>query len=278
MYGVVSWFGTLLHELSHATVLLLSGHGIKEFNVRVETGHVTPRRTPRGAVAFLGFLVAALAPLFVPPLLVLLLAAFLLDSNLFQFAPGAPGLAAGWTLLADFAQAFPLRLLAVLGNLDLATPAGLGVLAAVLLGIPGARPSHVDEKGQKTGDVAVLRARIREKPLPFVAFLLLLYAASFATLLWPAAYWVPVQAVWALAITGIVLALFGSLWWSLAGLDGRVTPLLSWVGFAAFVAVQVLARRVALPKEATLLWVNLASLAAWLLVSLALSTVARRRR
>ena len=49
LYAIVSWFGTLLHEVSHATVLLLSGHGVKEFRAGVETGHVLPARM-RGGV------------------------------------------------------------------------------------------------------------------------------------------------------------------------------------------------------------------------------------
>ena len=279
IYVIVSWFGTLLHELSHAAVLLLSGHGIREFRAGVETGHVQPATMRRGAFPFLFFLVAALAPLFLPPLLALLLLAFLLDPTLLQFAAGAPGLTAAWDLLVSFASDFPLRLLRGLANLDLAQPAHIGVLAAVLLGIPGARPSHVKSRWHGAeGDVAVLRQRIRQNPLPFLAFLLLLYAASFLTLLWPAAYWIPIQFVWAMAFTGILLALVGSAWWSLAGLDGRVSPLLAWVGFACFVAVQVLARQVALPAGTTLLHVNLASLAVWLLASLGLGIVARRSK
>ncbi len=279
VYAIVSWFGTFLHEVSHALVLLLSGHGIKQFRAGVEKGHVTPATMRKGPVSFLFFLVAALAPLFLPPLLVLVLLAVFLDPGLFTFAHGGPGLQVAWDLLVSFGMDFPLRLVRDLGDLDLARPAHLGVLAAVLLGIPGARPSHVKSRWHgPEGDIAVLRARIRENPLPFVAFLLILYLASFLTLVWPEAYWVPLQAVWAMAIAGIVLALFGSLWWSLAGLDGRVTPWLAWLGPASFVAVQVAARVVALPAGTTFLQVNLASLAAWLLVALVLGAVARRSK
>ncbi|MEK6986005.1 MAG: hypothetical protein AABX89_06460 [Candidatus Thermoplasmatota archaeon] len=277
IYSTVSWFGTLLHEISHATVLLLSGHGIREFRAGVETGHVTPATMRKGPLSFLFFLVAALAPLFIPPALVLALLFFFVDETLFQFTSGGPGLQAAWDLLVAFGADFPLRLLRSLANLDLAQPAHIAILAATLLGIPGARPSHVTAKGKKEGDVAVLRARIRENPLPFIAFLILLYAASFLTLLWPAAYWLPLQAVWAIATTGTVLALVGALWWSLAGLDGRVTPWLAWGGFAAFVAVQLGARFVTLPASITLVHINGAALAAWLVVSLGLGAVARRR-
>lgn len=277
IYATVSWFGTLLHEMSHATVLLLSGHGIREFRAGVETGHVTPATMRKGPLSFLFFLVAALAPLFLPPALVLALMFFFVDGSLLEFASGGSGLQAAWDLLVAFGLTFPLRLLRGLANLDLAQIAHLAILAATLLGIPGARPSHVTAKGKKEGDIAVLRSRIRENPLPFVAFLLVLYAASFLTLLWPAAYWLPLQAVWAIAATGITLALIGALWWSLAGLDGRVTPWLACGGFAAFLAVQIGARLVALPTSVTFAHINGAALVAWLVVSLGLGAVARRR-
>src|SRR5688500_9253979 len=48
LYAIVSWFGTFLHEVSHATVLVLSGHGIKEFRAGVEEGHVLPARAQIG--------------------------------------------------------------------------------------------------------------------------------------------------------------------------------------------------------------------------------------
>src|SRR5207244_4244981 len=99
LYAVVSWFGTFLHEVSHASVLLLSGHG------------------------------------------------------------------------SDLA------------SLDLARWPHLGVFLLVLLAMPASRPSHVKGSrfhGSKSeGDIPVLRQRIRQQPLLFVAFLALLYGAHF---------------------------------------------------------------------------------------------------
>ena len=58
LYAIVSWFGTFLHEVSHASVLILSGHGVKQFRAGVEEGHVIPARA-RGGVWTLTFIVAA---------------------------------------------------------------------------------------------------------------------------------------------------------------------------------------------------------------------------
>lgn len=282
IYSIVSWFGTLLHELSHATVLLLSGHGISRFRAGVEEGHVLPSRMRTGGLGMLSFLVAALAPLFIPPLLVLLALLFLVDRSLLVFPAAGPGLQPALEGLRQVLLDYPVRLLSAMGNLDLARAPHLAVFLLILLGIPGSRPSHV--KGSRfhgtgdEGDVAALRAHIRRHPLPFAAFLLLLYAAYFLVLVLPAAYWIPMGGLWALALTGIVLALFGSLWWSFAGLDGRVTPLLAWAGFAAFIAVQVGARLAPSPMALSVLQANLLSLAAWLAVSLLLGLVLPRRR
>ncbi|MCA1811398.1 MAG: hypothetical protein LC623_05245, partial [Halobacteriales archaeon] len=92
LYAVVSWFGTLVHEVSHASVLLLGGHGISQFRAGVERGHVTPSRVKTRGIGMLSFLVAALAPLFVPPLLVLVALLLLVDRGLVTFPAAAPGL------------------------------------------------------------------------------------------------------------------------------------------------------------------------------------------
>lgn len=277
-YAVVSWFGTLVHELSHATVLLLSGHGISQFRAGVERGHVTPARVRTRGLGMLSFLVAALAPLFVPPLLVLLGVLFLVDRSILVLPAPGPGLEPALDALKAVLLQFPLRLLQALAQLDLARWPHAALLALLLLALPGSRPSHVKGSrfhGPGEGDVPVLRAHIRSHPMPFLLFLLLLYAAYFLTLVLPAAYWWPIGAVWALALTGIVLALLGAGWWALAGLAGRTHVLLGWLGPAAFVAVQVGARTLQpTPAVAT---INLLSLAAWLAVGLLLATVARRR-
>jgi hypothetical protein len=278
LYAVVSWFGTLVHELSHASVLLLSGHGISQFRAGVERGHVMPSHVKTRGLGMLSFLVAALAPLFVPPLLVLVAVVFLLDRSILVLPAPGPGLQPALDALKEVLLEFPLRLVQALAHLDLARWQHVALLALVLLALPGSRPSHVKGSrfhGPSEGDIPVLRAHIRKHPVPFLLFLLLLYVAYFLTLVFPAAYWIPIGAVWALALTGIVLAFVGAAWWALFGLAGSVHPLLGWLGPAAFVAVQVGARM--LDPAPAVAAINLLSLAAWLAVGVVLFLVARRR-
>lgn len=276
LYNTVSWFGTFIHEISHASVLLLSGHGIKEFRAGAETGHVLPARMAKGSVGFLFFLVAALAPLFIPAALVLGGLLLLVDTNLLHWlTPTTATLGGVADVLRQTLVQLPLALVSAIGHLDLARPQHAAMLLLILLASPAARPSHV--KGSRfhgtkdEGDVAVLRQRIRQRPLPFLLFLIVLYGAALAADLWfPPAYWFPVEAIWAVALTGIVIALVSALWWTLVGLDGRTKWFLGWLGFAAFLAVQVAGR---LPPLALMdvLTLNLVSLGAWLLVGLALA-------
>lgn len=278
LYAAVSWFGTLIHEMSHASVLLLSGHGISQFRAGVERGHVMPTHVKTKGVGMLSFLVAALAPLFIPPLLVLLGVLFLVDRSILVLPTPGPGLEPALGALQEVLLEFPLRLLQALAQLDLARWQHAALLALVLLALPGSRPSHVRGSrfhGNAEGDIPVLRAHIRKHPIPFILFLLLLYAAYFLTLVVPAAYWLPIGAVWALALTGVVLALVGAAWWGLFGLAGSVHPLLGWLSPAAFVAVQAGARLLdPVPEVAA---INLLSLAAWLAVGALLFVIARRR-
>ncbi|MHB8632503.1 MAG: hypothetical protein ACYDBQ_00860 [Thermoplasmatota archaeon] len=276
LYHVVSWFGTFVHEVSHALVLVLSGHGIREFRAGSEQGHVLPARIARGPVGFLFFLVAALAPLFIPPLMVV--------AALWALHPPPPLLVDGgatWAgavaVMRHLAVDLPAWLASAAVGLRLANPWGLAAFLLILLAIPGARPSHV--KGSRfhpgdEGDVAVLRRMVRHNPWPLLAFLALvvgLYVACVVAV--PALsewYWIPFEAVAGLAVVGSLLALFGTLWWGAMGLSGRAGRWWAWLVPAGFAAAQVLLASRG-PEVA-----NLASLAAWLAVGLALRLVLPR--
>lgn len=279
LYNVVSWFGTLIHELSHASVLLLSGHGIREFSVKVERGFVTPSRMRRGPVSFLFFLVAALAPLFVPPVLVLLAMAWVDGHGLVAYVIPAQGLAPAAGALQAMVLQLPRDLVLRLAHLDLSRWQEAVILAAVLLGMPSARPSHV--KGSKfhgekdEGDIAVLRSRIRQNPWPLIVFLLVLYGGYFAAMAtWPAGYWVPLETVWALAVTGIVLALVGSALWALMGMAARTYWILGWLGPAAFAATWIILHRLGWSS----LHINGLGLAVWFVVALLSAVLVPKRR
>jgi hypothetical protein len=259
LYAIVSWFGVFLHEVSHASVLLLSGHGIREFRAGMEQGHVLPARMRRGPLGFLFFLVAALAPLFIPPLLFLAALLWLTGSHGFVFSIPAPGLEGALDGLQHSLVEVPLRIATALASLDLRTWQGGLLLVLALLAMPSGRPSHVKASrfhGKDEGDVAVLRQQIRRNPWYFLLFLGLLYGAYFLHEFYPPAYWYPFQALWAVALTGVALAILGTLWWGLIGLGARTKALVWWLGPASFAVVQVLAPMEPLQRNgvALLVW------------------------
>jgi hypothetical protein len=277
MYAIVSWFGTFLHEVSHATVLVLSGHGLKEFRAGVEEGHVLPSRM-RGGVGMLFFLAAALAPLYIPPLLALLAIYLVLGVAPIPFSVGGDGVQGVWDAIRPVLLDLPADLAVAIAGLDLADWRHALVLAIVLLGAPGSRPSHVKSRFHSKGDggdVAALRRHIRHHPLVFVAFLAVVYGAYFLAQWLPEAYWYPLEAVWAVAVAGIVLALFGALFWGLVGLDGRASAIVAWLGPASFVLVQVLGRAMAWPVSTMQL--NGIAVLTWAVVALVLAAVLPRR-
>ena len=277
LYAIVSWFGTFLHEVSHATVLVLSGHGLKEFRAGIEEGHVLPGRM-RGGVGMLFFLAAALAPLYIPPLLALLTFWLVLGILPDPFTVGGEGLDGVWDAARHVLLELPKDLLLAIAGLDLAQWRHAVAFAVVLLFAPGSRPSHVKthfhSKGDG-GDVVALRRHIRRHPLPFLLFLAAVFGAYWLTRWLPEAYWYPLEAVWAVAVAGIVLAAFGAAFWTLVGLDGRVLPVVAWLGPASFAAVQVLGRMMDWPLSVMML--NGVAVAVWLVVSLVLGLVLPRR-
>lgn len=277
MYAIVSWFGTFLHEVSHATVLLLSGHGLKQFRAGVEEGHVLPSRM-RGGVGMLFFLAAALAPLYIPPLLALLAIYLVLGVAPIPFQVGGEGLGGVWEAIRPVLVDLPTDLALAIAGLDLADWRHAIVLAVVLLGAPGSRPSHVKSRFHSKGDggdVAALRRHIRHHPLPFILFLAGVFGAYFASEWLPEAYWFPLEAVWAVAVAGVVLALFGALFWGLVGLGSRASSLVAWLGPATFALVQVAGRAMGWPVTVTQL--NGIAVLAWAVAALALALILPRR-
>lgn len=280
-YNVVSWFGVLLHELSHAFFLVMGGHGIRQFRVGVDAGHVTPRQARRGPLGLMTFLLAAMAPMFTAPAAILALLLLLVAPGLLDPVSAGPGLQpAVDAFTVTFRDFLPGLLLALVG-LDLAAPAGLSVFLLAVLALPSSRPSHV--KGGKgeadEGDIAVVRQKIRRQPVPFIVFVLLVYALYFALVPFaPAWYWTGFQLLWGTAAVGIVLATLGGVgWWGVAQ-GGRITPLLGWLPVAVALAVQVLPRVVEVPGlTGSPLWMNLASLAVFAVLTAALASTAARR-
>lgn len=279
-YNIVSWFGVLLHEISHATLLLLGGHGIRNFSVKVDQGHVTPRQVRRGPLGTISFIAAAMAPIYAAPGIILLLVILLLDPDLIPFARDATGLRPALEVLEATAVDVPLRLLDVLVGLDVTTAAGAAVCILAIFAMPAARPSHVKKRGEADeGDIAVVRRTVRRHPIPVLVLLAVVYLAYFAVVPFDAAwYWAPWQVIWAVALVGIVLAVMGGLGWYAVALTGRIQWLFAWVPYAAAMAVQVVPRLEGSGLGDVPVWViNLATLAAFLALALGLYSVAPRR-
>lgn len=274
-YNVVSWFGVLLHELSHAIVLLLGGHGIRDFSVKVDEGHVTPKQVRKGGLGTLTFIAAALAPMVAAPAVILALVLLLLDPNLLPWSNNATGLTGATEVLQVTLVEAPQRWLSVLVGLDITTIAGGVIAAMAVLALPAARPSHVKKKGEPDeGDIAVVRRLIRRRPLPVIAFMLVVYASYFAIAAGQVAYyWIFWQTIWGVAVTGILFGLLAGLGWYAVAWTGRIQPWAAWLPYAAVVAVQYLGRQ----QHLELWWVNAASMGAFVLLAIGLRSLAGRR-
>lgn len=277
-YSIVSWFGTLIHELSHATILLLTGHGIKGMRVRSESGVVSPRHERRGTIGFLSFLAAALAPIYLPPLLILMLAWWLLDRGLITTLNVADlGAAKDAGLL--LVQEYPMQLLRALGGVDVTTWQGALMAFLLLVALPSARPSFV--KGSKyhgeddQGDIAVVRRRLRRRPWPLVGFFAVLYGLIFLTPWIGVGYWSAVALLWKTALTGILIALLGAIIWRTYAAAGGIIRPLGWIALLVPIALQVLAR--VIDWKFTLAQSNGMSLFLWVMVTLTLRVLAPRK-
>lgn len=274
-YNVVSWMGVFLHELSHAFFLLLGGHGIKDFKVRTDGGHVTPHQVRRGPIGLLTFLVAALAPMFVAPTILFLTAWLLLDRGLIDPASAGLGWEAAWPVLRDTATNLPVDLGRILLGLDVTTWAGATVALLAVFAMPSARPSFVPGgRGERDeGDIAVVRRKVRNHPLP-VLVVIAAAIGSYALVAWqPTWYWGAWQVAWSISLTATLLALLLGLGWAAVAWAGRIRAWLSWIPLALAVGAQVLARQADAP-----LWLaNLLTVAVFALVALGLWLVAPRR-
>ncbi len=262
-YNIVSTFGVLLHELSHAVVLLLTGHGVREFHVRPDEGHVMPRRRFRNGLGDVAFVAAAFAPMFVVPLVVLVALHLLLGHPW----PGGGAPAAGWDATIDAARdgllATAQDLTVAVASLNLTQWQHASVLGLMLLAAPGLRPSHVKEEGQDVGDIAVIRSIIRRRPLPFLLLAALVLAAFFVP--WGAAYWLPARLVAAVGVVGILTALLGAVVWTTVAFATRTRPVVAWIPMAAGIGVQWLGRAADWPMAT----INGVGLAVWVVLTVA---------
>ncbi len=273
-YNVVSWFGVLLHEISHAVVMLLGGHGIRGFKVGVDAGHVTPKQVRKGPLGTLTFIAAALAPMVAAPAAI---TAFLLIGRPLPDTSAAHGFVGIRDNLEYIATDILQRLAFDVAGMDLTTWMGATLFALAVFAMPSARPSHVRNKGEADeGDIAVVRRLIRQRPWPVLAFWLVLYGAYFAIVPFaPAAYWLGWQLVWSIGLVGTTLAVLMGLVWYAVAWTGRVQAWVAWLPYAAAIAVQVGGRLLDVPGG--VLVINAASIVVLLGLAWSLRMMAPRR-
>lgn len=274
LHNVISFFGVLLHECSHAVVLAVTGHGVKQFHVRPDHGHVLPRRRFHNGLGDLAFMAAAFAPMFVVPAAALAAFVFLLDAPFPYTAAGS-----GWDATTEVARTFlvdsTVAWSKALASLDLSDLRHAALALVLLLAAPGMRPSFASGKGLggNQGDLAVIRAMIRNRPWPFLILVALVVAAHFLVPMAPAAYWAPAQVLWSVAVVGILTALLGAVVWGLVAVGSRIVRVLAWVPPALFVAAQVLGHR----GDLSIAAVNGLSLLIWAVTAFGLRASAPRR-
>lgn len=274
LHNAVSFFGVLLHELSHAAVLAVTGHGVKKFHVRPDHGHVLPRRRFHNGFGDLAFMAAAFAPMFVVPAAALAAFVFLLDVPFPYTAAGN-----GWEATTAAAQAFLIDSTVAwskaLASVDLYDPRQAALVLVLLLAAPGMRPSLISGKGigGKQGDIAIIRTIIRHRPLPFLLLLAVVIGLHFLVPFAPAAYWAPVQVLWSVAVVGILTSLLGAVVWGLVAVGSRIVRVLAWVPPVLFVAAQVLGHN----GDMSIAAVNGLSLLIWAVTALGLRASAPRR-
>lgn len=171
----LTFFGTLLHEVSHASILLVTGQGIMEFHVRPYHGHVLPRRAFGNWYGHLVLAAAAVAPLWLIPFLTIAVSTGLLGVNWLNapvFSPDAQ--------MEFYRASIAVSLSAMQDTLVQAAryPFLLTVMIVTLIvASPGLRPSKfIDDDGQKSGDIWVLRRTVRRHPIPFILVICALLA------------------------------------------------------------------------------------------------------
>lgn len=279
LYTTASWIGTLLHEVSHALVLLATGLGIRDFSVRAEQGHVTPRRQPRTAFGAVALMVAALAPMWFVPAILLAAAILLLDPDLLAWGTPAFGVEA-MDAMTDSILGFPVAFAQAVAGIDLVDWRHALFVFLVLVGAPGTRPSFIKGEGLLggQGDLGVVRGQIKRRPWLFFLVPALVLVGYYVLIpIYPAAYWWPFQALWATALTGIVTALLAALVWGTVARNTRIALWIGWVPPALLIGVQVAGRQLPDLAAGDLAWVNGVSLAAWVASAWALSLAVPRR-
>lgn len=258
------YLATFLHESSHAVFLMIGGHGVKEFHVDAGQGHVQPKRLRRSLWGVTTFLLSAMAPFFLPPLLMVGLLTLVAGLEW----PGLPpfvSLGALQFLFTDFTLQFLKDVARTLLAMDLSTTPGLFVAAMTFLLVPAAKPSY--QKGSRIlgrraeGDLAVVSRHVRKYPWSLIVLLGLAAAWGAWFYVVPEVAWVFYMGLIWVSLATTLLALAGAALWELLGLARETKRSVAWIAPTLGVLVQVLP--LVLDWGWSALAINLASLAIW---------------
>ena len=208
LYKVLNWWGTFMHELSHALIVLISLNKIKEFKVGSGGGHVTWSSTKRqGYIAWLSAQIVSLAPFFIPPLLIGIPLVYteIIDLRGITVKSGFSDPINMISMLClELIPQLALRIGKMLAGLNLFCIWDVLLLVILMFSFSGAKPSSIKD-GNTEGDIQSFLRRCKEHPI-YTFFSLMLLILLF----WVIAYysWGLLLSVCAFVIMLPLLSLF----------------------------------------------------------------------
>ena len=187
MFKALNWWGTFIHELSHALMVLVSLNKIKEFKVSSSSGHVTWSSTKKqGYIAWLSAQIISLAPFFIPPLLIGIPLVYTEIIDLkgitvnFGFADPINMIS---MLCLELMPQLALKIGKMLAGLNLFCIWDVLLLVILMFSFSGAKPSSIKEGGME-GDIQNFLRQCKEH-LIYTFFCLMLLILVF----WIIAYY-----------------------------------------------------------------------------------------
>jgi hypothetical protein len=208
LYKVLNWWGTFMHELSHALIVLISLNKIKEFKVGSGGGHVTWSSTKKqGYIAWLSAQIISLAPFFIPPLLIGIPLVYTKTIDLESIiinSEFADPINMILMLCLELIPQLALKIGKMLAGLNLLCIWDVLLLIVLMFSFSGAKPSSIKDSHME-GDIQSFLRRCKEHPI-YTFFCLVLLILAF----WGIGYysWGLLRSVYAFVIMLPILSVF----------------------------------------------------------------------
>jgi hypothetical protein len=181
MYKALNWWGTFVHELSHALMVLVSLNKIKEFKVDSGGGHVTWSSTKKqGYIAWISAQIVSLAPFFIPPLLIGIPLVYTKTIDLKSVIANLGFSDPINTILMLCLELIPQLILKIgkmLAVLNLFCIWDVLLVVILMFSFSGAKPSSIKD-GCMEGDIQSFLRRCKEHPI-YTFFSLMLLISVF---------------------------------------------------------------------------------------------------